>query len=97
MVNKKNIGKGLTNYCIAGKFNNCEIYSEFGVTGKYENYVKLSFDNGITILFDKFFYGRPSQKTLYLKKKITRNIVIEDLNAFEKCLCIQKLLDKKPT
>ena len=91
MIDKKTVNDKLTQFYLAGKMNNCEIYSEFGVASEYKNYVKLSLNNDTTITFDKFFYGRSSQKSIMFKNKnTTRNIIIEDLNAFKKIFMLPK-------
>lgn len=91
LIDKKTVNDKLTQFYLAGKMNNCEIYSEFGVASEYKNYVKLSLNNDTTITFDKFFYGRSSQKSIMFKNKnTTRNIIIEDLNAFKKIFMLPK-------
>jgi hypothetical protein len=71
-------------FYLVGFFKQLEIYLEFGVEKEYKNLVRLSDSKDINVEFNKFFYGRKSDKDIVYKgKNIFKRKVINDYDGFE--------------
>jgi len=71
-------------FYINGFDNKIEIYLEFGISDKYENYVSLDLEKKSNIKFENFFNGREIRKKIIYKNdnKYFENIIC-DVNGFE--------------
>lgn len=82
-INRKN--KKMMNFKIRGFYKQLEIYLEFGIGKEYKNLVRIKFEEDDIMEFDKFFYGIECKKNILIKNKNKyKNIILEDVNGFEK-------------
>ena len=82
--NVKKFSNQFLQFYISGISNKLQIYAEFGIGKEYNNLVRLIFPQGDIIEFEKFFYGRYSEKNIiYKNKNKSKNIKFFDENGFE--------------
>lgn len=80
IIKKKKVIK----FYLSGFFKKLEIYLEFGIGEEYKNLVRLSVSKNYTIEFNKFFYGRKSDKdVVYKNKNVLEKNSINDQDGFE--------------
>ena len=80
--NIKNLKK--ERFDIDVKSENINFNIRFGIDSHYSNIVSMKMNNGETIEFNNFFYGRKKEKRIVYKNKFSeRTKVIEDNNLFE--------------